>query len=281
MSKTSSATTPESPGVLLNTSSPMIEIAQRYLKMGFTPVPVTYMGKAPTISNWQEYSPTTEDITKHFAVPCNIGLRLGRLLDVDLDCAEAIAVAPEFLPQTGRWQGRASNPRAHAFFIHVGDSPAPRTTQLRDLGRATLVELRAERSQTVIAPSIYETGEPILWQEEGEFGQVDGQRLLFCVKLIGAASLLIRHWPGEGQRHLAHLCLAGTLLKAGWSEEHVRRFMRVIAKQTSDEEVEARLRNVETTARRLAAGETVSGHRALADSGRQRSRRYSPEMARS
>jgi Bifunctional DNA primase/polymerase, N-terminal len=89
-----------------------LETALEYIRRGWSPVPVPYKSKAPLDKGWPAKVVTEENAPQHFnGTAQNIGVRLGELsgglADIDLDCAEAIAGAPAFLPRT-RTFGRAS-----------------------------------------------------------------------------------------------------------------------------------------------------------------------------
>jgi Bifunctional DNA primase/polymerase, N-terminal len=94
-----------------------LDFALEYLRRGWSPVPVPFRGKAPLDKGWPELA-ITEGIARRYfnGEAQNIGIKLGEpsggLADVDLDCAEAIAAAPYFLPRTLCF-GRASKPRSH------------------------------------------------------------------------------------------------------------------------------------------------------------------------
>jgi hypothetical protein len=54
----------------------------------------------------------------------NIGVKLGKfsrnLVDVDLDCEEAVVLADRFLPKTSAIFGRRGNPRSHRLYYSAG-----------------------------------------------------------------------------------------------------------------------------------------------------------------
>jgi hypothetical protein len=130
--------------------------------------------------------------------------------------------------------GRQSKPFSH--LLYRSDPPVP-TAQFRDpLDRSMLVELRGLSSdssvglQTVVPPSIHETGEPIRFETgfEGAPANVDADVLLSAVQKVAATALFARHWPAQGSRHHAFLALAGVLARAQWSPDDAKAFYRVI-----------------------------------------------------
>ena len=88
------------------------DAARWYAQRNFVPVPVGNGKKRPTINNWQKLQIDLQALEKHFPpnLPQNISLLLGSpsqgLIDIDLDCDEAVRGASHFLPQTGWVSGR-------------------------------------------------------------------------------------------------------------------------------------------------------------------------------
>jgi hypothetical protein len=74
-----------------------------YIRQGFAVVPIPYRSKGPVLDEWQKLRITAEDAPNYFnGAPQNVGVILGSasgLTDIDLDCLEAIAAAPYFLPR--------------------------------------------------------------------------------------------------------------------------------------------------------------------------------------
>src|SRR6516165_5526745 len=113
-----------------------------YLARGWALVPVPFAEKAPVISEWQNRAFTTKD----FPPGCNIGVilgsRSGELVDADLDCPEALALADLYLPATRAEFGRASKPRSHRLYVAPG-AVFESFADPRVKGSNTLLELRA------------------------------------------------------------------------------------------------------------------------------------------
>ena len=91
------------------------QAARDYIARGWKPLPVSRGNKGPTSKGWPEWqvgdNPDTY-IKEHFGglpfanVAVQLGAMSGGLTDVDLDCAEAVRLAPEFLPRRERCSGR-------------------------------------------------------------------------------------------------------------------------------------------------------------------------------
>src|SRR5262249_9100315 len=88
--------------------------------------------------------------------------------------------------------------------------------------------------------------------------------LVWRVRLVAAAALLVRYWPAEGARHHAALALAGMLERAGWELEQGKTFLVAGATGAEDKEFKDRLRGAASTAQRIAAGNPATGAPTLA-----------------
>jgi len=188
-----------------------LEAARAYLELGWRPVPIVPWnctpptpdrwspGKTPwdrlsarPLAEWQQFSCSTDAIPRHFIKEGNVGVLLGEssgwLVDVDLDCDEAIALAPKFLPLTWSF-GRSSRPRSHWLYIADGSATwKPSGAQ---------VELRSTGAQTVLPTGTHKTGERIAWTEDLDALEqpttVDAAELRAAVGRLAAATLVARH----------------------------------------------------------------------------------------
>jgi len=92
------------------------DAARRYIGRGWAPIPVPANSKNLRRLDFERERWTIEDVTKAWNNGQNIGLLTGEpsgwLVDVDLDCPEAVKIAERFLPST-LTSGRASNPDSH------------------------------------------------------------------------------------------------------------------------------------------------------------------------
>src|SRR5262245_6416978 len=128
--------------------------AREYLSPGWQVVPVPNGQKAPRLKGWQNLRLSPDVLPCHFSNGSNVGVLLGNpsgdLVDIDLDCAEARALADAFLPETNRVHGRPGAPRSHRWYVA---QPLPKSLRLSDPDGTTLVELRATGQQTIVPPS--------------------------------------------------------------------------------------------------------------------------------
>jgi DNA polymerase-1 len=222
------------------------------------------------LEDWPNLRPTPADLDRLFPKDreLNVGLLLGSpsqgLLDIDLDCAEAIAVAPLLLPATGWVSGRAGRPRSHWWYL-VSDPPDKAQDKYTDLDGTDLLEIRSTGGQTVAPPGVHESGEAIIWYATSGPATVERKDLVSAARATAAAALLARHWPKLGARQDAFLALAGGLLRAGWEPGRVERFLGALAAATGDEESRKRVQIATQTAEKLAKNEKVTGWPKLAE----------------
>jgi len=135
--------------------------AQQYLARSYMPIPIPIRSKNPGEKGWPDWRFTEAMLPSHFGTEGNIGLLLGEpsggLVDVDLDCPEALELAPQFLPDTPAKSGRPSAPNSHWWYIATDFT---RTKQYRDpVSNEMILELRGTGSQTLVGPSMHPDGE--------------------------------------------------------------------------------------------------------------------------
>src|SRR5262245_16422427 len=107
----------------MNSDSPLIArdvLRAKYDRLTWSTIPIPKGGKGPNIKGWG----TRQFSQSDFEPGCNIGLILGPrsndTVDVDLDCSEALALAPTYLPHTGARFGRKSKPLSHWLYTSPG-----------------------------------------------------------------------------------------------------------------------------------------------------------------
>ena len=235
------------------------ELAAKYVELGFSVIPVRFRGKNPTIPNWQMH-PIGEDVDNWFGRDLsNIGVLLGTpsrgLVDIDLDDNDAVQFASVFLPPTDMVFGRTSRPSSHRLY-RVPDPGKSRKLAASGLG--SIVELRSNGQQTVFPGSIHESGEPITFEMDGEPAKVTWAELEQGIVKIALATVLFKRWT-SGNRHALALSLAGFLQKCEWSQEQAEELIHVVAKSAKDEDIQDRLKAVQTTFNSVRLGKPVSG----------------------
>lgn len=280
----------------------VVEAALDAYRRGLTPLPISRHSKSPSMTGWTKLrwpDPTTGAGEGEDAVRAafeeytaggstNLGVLLGEasgdLIDVDLDHPAAARLKSYLLPYTAAVHGRETSRKSHYWYrAKPGTLPATRRLRIPDKsgrGSGVSVEIRGNGSQTIVPPSIHPaTAETYEWEGEpwgGDEGPaiVDGTELLAQVILLGLCSVLLDAWPGPGQRHDAHVALAGGLLRYGDSqtvhpfwERNAGLVIRTLALATHDEDgAEQREREaIYTTKRRLREGGEATGFTRLAE----------------
>jgi hypothetical protein len=244
-----------------------LSTARNFLARGWTPVPVKHGEKKPVGEGWQQRRVIEADLPRLFTGDGNLGLLTGKLsgglVDIDLDCAEAVALADGLLPPTPMRSGRTTRRSSHRWYLALNGIPASRA--FTDIDKSMLVELRTDGHQTLVQPSIHPDGDAYTWDGELNPLQVAGAELTRVVSQLAAAVVLCRHWPTRpGSRHQIANALAGMLLKAGWTDDNVSGFILAVANAAGDEEARDRARDAIATAQSIERGKNVTGAPTLA-----------------
>ncbi|HTX13708.1 MAG TPA: phage major capsid protein [Candidatus Baltobacteraceae bacterium] len=239
--------------------------ARELLSRGLTPLPLS--GKKPIQLGWQAVTVSADQIDRLFTAGLNIGLRLEKFTDVDLDAPEARSLGPYFLKETAASWGRDSARHSH----HLYDVADSRYEEFIDpLAKndeeGTLLEIRHDTGhQTMIPPSVHpETGEILRW-EAGPFPQPPKwtyPEMRRAAGKIAAAVLLIRHMK-MGAEHFVWLYLSGAMARAEWTKEEARHFCSVVSQAHRDDKPKERLASVESSFERREEGEVIAGIKKL------------------
>ena len=177
-------------------SAPTALAATRaYVAAGYRVVPCGWKTKKPSLPNWPALRLDEAGLVQYFSKPTNIGILLGEpsgwLVDVDLDCPEAVEMAGQYLPATPAITGHAGRPGSHWWFR----SQNATTTKHHDPAtRAMLVEIRSTGAQTVVGPGTHPDGGAyeVL---TGQPAVVPFEELSAAVARLVAAILERRHGP--------------------------------------------------------------------------------------
>src|SRR5215208_3448434 len=146
------------------TASPE-ELLTAYEEFGYKLIKVDPELKSPNYKAWQLKTISPDEMRQWVANGGNVGIQVGEVSDwicaADLDCPEAVRLAPKFLTETlksGK-QGISTH--------WVYRSPGARYLQVRDVNEATLIELKASENgagqQFVVEPSIHPDKGPYQW----------------------------------------------------------------------------------------------------------------------
>ena len=96
------------------------DLLAEYRRRGWALVPVPAGRKGTIAKDWQIRAFGPADFPPGGNVAVILGPRSGELVDIDLDCPEALGLADLYLPQTGAEFGRPSKPRSHRLFVSTG-----------------------------------------------------------------------------------------------------------------------------------------------------------------
>ncbi len=236
-----------------------LQVAISFIARGWSPIPVAYRGKV-SVTGWPDLRISAADAPNYFSGdPMNIGVLTGSasggLVDVDLDCDEAVELASYFAPESDCAFGRESRRRSHIEFVVAGPFDSLKLID-PDLPNkeATIIELRGDARQTVFPGSVHESGEPITWDSNGEPGRASGADLKRAVEHIAAATLLVRSW-NEGVHDDLSTALIGCLLRAEWPDDEIENFVAAIVAVAGDPKLDKRLSKIERLRHRLEVGD--------------------------
>jgi P4 family phage/plasmid primase-like protien len=238
--------------------------ARAYRERGWAPIPLKPNDKAPESPGWQTQRIADDRIDTVFADGKNIGLLLGppsgNLLDIDLDCAEAVRLAAAFLPTTELVFGRLSKPDSH-YLYQADPAGTVRRVQFSDPDGTLLLEIRGEGHQTMAPASVHPDGEQLDWSVFEQAGQTTVAELEKRAGWLAAAAMLGRHWPEwDHRRHFVALHLSGGLLRAGFKLDAVKSFMKSVCLIGGENDWADREKAIDSTFEKLEAGtDEVSG----------------------
>jgi hypothetical protein len=250
----------------VTTTNIMAEAARELSENGFKPVRIAPRSKVPRDIDWPSRDYLPEDFSEEDNLGVKTGVRGNRRQDVDCETREIAAIAADILLPTTFIHGRPGLPFSHPWFT-VAD-PEPKYLTLCDEHGKKQIELRwGAGQQTLVPPSRHPNDEEYIWHKaEGVPPTVTGTELTRQVRTIGAIGILLPHYPKAGNRHDFAMWVSGFLLRQpGWDLARVTEFIRVLAHHAEDEEIEDRLKTVETTAANLAADNHSSGGGRLRD----------------
>ena len=148
------------------TDSQTAQAARFYLDEGYRPIPIPKGSKGPVFRNWTEWRANRDEIARDFPEGSNLGILLGEgLVCVDLDHANALELAPGYLPKTGCVIGRPGRPQCHWFYwvgpIEMGNKSWKAKFQGEN-GKPqaqTLIDLLSDGKQVVVGPSVHPSGD--------------------------------------------------------------------------------------------------------------------------
>ncbi len=207
----------------------------------FSLIPIPYGEKGPKLRNWQqlEIDPNridTNDPNQNIGVV--LGNKSGSLVDIDLDCPEAVIAAEHLLPHTGMVFGRPSAGASH--YLYRTERPVK--TERFQGSQGTIAEIRADGAQTVLPPSYHnDSGEHRVWFRNDQLREISAEELSEAVRLLVAVVELAPAFV-EGQRHDLYLALSGVMKRQGYLEETMEKVVRALVSIARDNDLDDRLR---------------------------------------
>jgi putative DNA primase/helicase len=249
------------------------EAALSYWRQDLRVIPLEPRSKKPHDNEWGRISYATEEaVLRAFGPDDNIGLVLvDGIVDVDVDSERVAGFATAWMQPT-RWVASRNTTQSVHFFYRVEDEVVEPKVFNYPGTRKPIVEIRTgQGKQTMLPPSLHPEGEEVAWLNSlggsrGGLPQVPGSALVRRVASFAAAAALAKSWPVEGSRHEATKAMVGGLVRAGWSEEDLSEFVRLVcamAGETEKEIREDRLYCVGSTLSTHSTGAHITGWRRL------------------
>jgi hypothetical protein len=166
-----------------------------YFDSGYCLKPVPNGQKNPVIKGWPDREFGIADFDDGGNVAVRVGRQSGGLADCDLDCEEAIELAPLYLPETGAIFGRPSKPRSHWLYIAEGSQFE---TFIDPIAQQTLLELRADGRDggahlTLVPPSIADAEQREWYGDTIEPAVFNGRALRICMARLAIGCQTMRY----------------------------------------------------------------------------------------
>lgn len=249
-----------------------VKAARSWLDLGISPVPLHPQSKKPKgeggpkgAKGWQLMRATIETLDQFFERGDNIGGLWGEpsgwVVDIDLDCPEAIAAADVLLPETFIY-GRRFRPGSHYLYRCEGIATFKRKNKEGDM----ILECRSTGSQSVLPPSIHDTdGDRYEINHDIPFKTISRRELTRRCNLVASAALFAQRYPESGSRHDYVHTVTGSLLWEGWISDEVEHFMEAVldAADPKEDDREQRERTVKNTIEQFTKGGKIAGWRSL------------------
>ncbi len=243
--------------------------ARDFENRGWKKVIVPFGTKGAKSTAWQNSDPKPDVFRKGaHNIGVQLGLKSGGLIDIDLDCPQAMLLADQFFPElTDAAFGRLRQDGTHVLghrLVMCPDIPekedkvrkyqlaaAAESEAVKPFGfpKGVLVELRAGGGYTGFPPSWYPIDddkpgpdEKLTWRHRGatalvpEIPVMPFTEVKRRVGLLAFASLCLAAYPVKGGRDEFCLKLAGALIHAGLEPGKADNFIVMIAEAANDED---------------------------------------------
>jgi primase-like protein/bifunctional DNA primase/polymerase-like protein len=174
--------------------STTLDATFRYRDRGWKAIPL--IEKRPIGERWADRKYSVGDFRNN-----NVGVILGSwsngLVDVDLDCAEAVELADRYLPVTNSVFGRASKPRSHRLYRATGAMHEVFADPLAE-SKKVMLELRSDTASgaarfTMFPGSTHPSGEKVEWDSDGEPRTIAAAQLRLACAWLAVGCMVLRY----------------------------------------------------------------------------------------
>ena len=156
------------------------------------------------------------------------------VVDIDLDCPEALLLADYFIPSTKLEFGRASTPRSHRL-LKVIDLNKKHTRTFFDFKgdeKSMLVEIRANKHYTM-ALGQYDNGEKVVWNSVGQPTEIHWDTLIKVAALLSVACVVLRKFPAAGKHDDYIRYMVNALWHHKIEQSDCKKIMEAVLKKAS------------------------------------------------
>ena len=179
------------------------EVKQSLLKNGLILFASDY-GKKGVAESWTVRLSKQIKQLDQFKDFSNVNIATGGdslIVDVDLDCPEALKLADAFLNPTGMMFGRESTPRSHRLYkvIDLNKKHTRAYFDFKDKEKSMLVELRANKHYTMCGGQ-YDNGEKVVWDKCDMPVEITYDTLHKQLSKLAVACVVLRKAPTPGTK---------------------------------------------------------------------------------
>jgi hypothetical protein len=228
--------------------------AAEYIKRGWWPIPLQFMGEEPIPSNWQKLYLQLKDIDQWFPPDenRNVGIKLGDFVEpivvVDIVDEDALPFAASYLPQTMVF-GRASRRKSHRVYRTPQAEYKCDVVEPRNFFACggIILKVLGEGPLAVFPDSMHESGEMLTFENGRDFSSmpklVAKYELEIGIDMVLIATVLFKI---TGDRRSLALNAARCLLSTGWTQGAVEHLITLVAKQAGDGDIDSHLSAIQS-----------------------------------
>ncbi|WP_196260226.1 bifunctional DNA primase/polymerase [Pelagibacterium limicola] len=240
-----------------------------YKSLGWEPIVLPAREKAPKGKWGTVVERTDEELFFAYGAVSNVGIALGErssgLIDIDNDWSEAALVGKLVFSAYPSF-GRATSQNSHRFVRGVLPKNRqykipPDMSDVFGADKDTVLELRGNKMQTMVPPSVHPNGELLRWHDDPRnIPEVEGAELERYAGCVAFLSVVLKRYPrGTGNRDNICLALTGALVRAGFADEEIDAWVMHVASLAGDDEAEKRGGKAAASREKFEAGEETWG----------------------